>query len=223
MTATRARRSTAARTARDYRRYHVSWLITFLPALVLPLWGWTRLHELYRYEGLGVMELAGLLTVPVAVLALLYFLPAFVRAGCCPRDWRKRHRQRLTARGIPRSAQRSSYISDGLRRVVFFADRYRCVACRARLHDPGVPHLEWDHTMPWSLGGLTTLFNGMTLCPDCNRIKSNYWRYRRSGHAVYVPFSGWVNEAAAEAILAAELRHRWNVIRLLRAAFALGW
>ena len=82
-------------------------------------------------------------------------------------------------------------------------------------------HLEIDHTMPWSLGGLTTLFNCMALCPVCNKIKSNYWRYK-SGNRVYVPFKGWANEREAAAILRAELRHRWNPLRLVRAAWALG-
>lgn len=201
--------------ARRRSSYHLGWAFTFLPALILPLWGWADLREPLRYEGLGIMAAASLLIVPVAVLVLLYFVPAFLRAGCVRRDWRKRYRQRHG-----RAGARSAYIRAALKRVVFFADRYRCASCHMTWAQAG--HLEIDHVMPWSLGGLTTLFNCMALCPRCNKIKSNYWRYR-SGHRVYVPFEGWANETAAAEILRRELRHRWNLFRLLRAAFALGF
>jgi 5-methylcytosine-specific restriction endonuclease McrA len=119
-----------------------------------------------------------------------------------------------------RQNARSAYIRKGLKYVVFFADRWRCAACKISWAEAG--HLEIDHVLPWSLGGLTTLFNCMALCPRCNKIKSNFWRYRRSHRTVYVPFPGAGNPSAAEAILRAELRHRWNLFRLLRAAWALG-
>jgi hypothetical protein len=215
MTAVR-RRSTASRQYRRYRSYHVSHVVTFGPALALPLWGWHDLHEPFRWAGLGAMAAAGLFVIPALLLAGLYFLPALLRAGCVPRDWRKRYRKRR-----PREEQRSARISAGLRRVVLAADRNRCVSCRARLM-VHADHLEVDHTMPWSLGGLTTLFNCRALCKPCNLTKSNYWRYRRSGRAVYVPWDGWANEKQAEVILAAERRSQWNPLRLLRAAWALG-
>jgi hypothetical protein len=203
--------------------------VTFAPGGAAALGGWEYLHRplavpgahaaLWHAAGLGVFLAAGLVIWPVLIVTLLYLVPK-VPAGLVPRDWRKRYRKRLIEQGVPRSAQRSSYISARLKRVTFAADRHRCVACRVRLRY--VDHMEWDHIGPWSLGYLTTLFNGMTLCPACNKTKSNYWRYRRSGRAVYVPFDGWVNEAKAAAILRLELRHRWNVLRWVRAAWALG-
>jgi hypothetical protein len=196
----------------------VSRAVTFGPALAAAAGGWAYLGQPLHWAGLAAMMLAGLLVIPSLVVMALFFVPAALR-GAVPADWRKRHRQRLMAQGIPRGAQRSSYISKRLKHVTFAADRHRCVACGSRLRS--VDHMEWDHVKPWSLGGLTTLSNGMTLCPACNKIKSNYWRFRGSGHRVYVPFEGWANEAAAAEILAAELRHRWNPLRLTRAAWAL--
>ena len=215
-TAARRRPVSASRAVRRYRSYHVSRVVTFAPALALPLWGWDDLHEPFRWEGLGAMTIVSLLVVPAVMVSLLYFLPAAVRGGLVPRDWRKRHRKRR-----PRGEQRSARLSAALKRVVIAADRRRCVGCHARLlvH---VDHLEIDHVMPWSLGGLTTLFNCRALCKRCNLVKSNFWRYRRSGRAVYVPWEGFANAAQAEAILRAERCGQWNPLRLLRAAWALG-
>jgi hypothetical protein len=203
-------------------RYAVSHLVTFGPALGLPLWGWDylglqHLRQPYEWVTLGLMVLAALLVIPAAIVALLFFAPK-IPAGCVPRDWRKRYRKRLIARGTPRGSQHSSYISKPLRRVVLAAGRNRCAACPTRIWEG---FCEMDHIMPWSLGGLTTLFNLMALCPRCNQTKSNFWRFR-AGNTVYVPRPGFSNQALADEILGKERRARWNPLRLLRAAWALG-
>lgn len=203
-------------------RYAVSHLVTFGPALGLPAWGWDYLgweHLAHPYEWvmLGIMVLAGLLVLPALAVILLFFVPK-IPAGLVPRDWRKRYRKRLIERGVPRGSQRSAYISKPLRRVVIAASRYRCAACRTRI---GPGFCEIDHIGPWSLGFLTTLFNLMALCPPCNQTKSNVWRFR-SGNTVYVPRPGYDNKEHALEILRYERRARWNPLRLVRAAWALG-
>jgi hypothetical protein len=74
--------------------------------------------------------------------------------------------------------------------------------------------------MPWSRGGLTSLWNCSVLCALHNRIKSDYWVYR-SGRACYRPWDGHANEALAADILAAERRARINLLRWLAAAWLL--
>lgn len=224
MSTTVRRRGTTRRPARiNPGRYAVSHLVTFGPALGFPVWGWDylglaqRLVHPYEWIVLGVMIIGGLLVIPAAVVVLLFFVPK-IPAGLVPRDWRKMHRRRLIERGVPRASQRSSYISKALRRVVMAAGRYKCAACRTRI---GPGYCEIDHVMPWSLGGLTTLFNLMALCPRCNQTKSNVWRFP-SGSVVYVPRPGYNNKDLALEILYFERRARWNPIRLMLAAWALG-
>lgn len=104
-----------------------------------------------------------------------------------------------------------------LRRAVYAADRYRCVYCGSQLK------IQLDHVIPWSFGGLTTLWNLVTLCGSCNRIKSNYWKsdtgkvYYRS---FYSPARRLPGTAVGMAgmILARELRARRNPARWVRAA-----
>lgn len=98
-----------------------------------------------------------------------------------------------------------------LLRATYAADRYRCVYCGKR---PPAVTLQWDHIIPWDFGGLTSLWNGATLCKTCNGIKSNYWKsdsgkiyYGRWGH----------NMGLAGEILRAELRARHNPLRWVRA------
>jgi hypothetical protein len=123
-------------------------------------------------------------------------------------------------RGADRSAQRSSYIPRHLRLAVLAADRNRCCFCGT------TEGLAIDHIFPWSLGGLTVMWNLAVLCKYHNTVKSNYWRFR-SGHHVYVPFKSPAgmnvnNKPLAAEILAFELRHRWNPGRWIRAGWALG-
>lgn len=101
-----------------------------------------------------------------------------------------------------------------LRRVVLAADRHACCYCKSS------QQLQVDHVFPWSLGGRTTVWNCMTLCGPCNRVKSNYWVHR-SGRVTYTPWEGhrWPERAAR--ILQCELENRKSPIRLIRAAIAL--
>lgn len=202
-----------ARPRRRRPREAVSQVVTFGPAVALPAWGWTRLQEPLHLIGLGVMLVTGIALIP-AVIVLVIFLAPRSGPALVPRKWRKRYRKRLIDRGITRSQQRSSRPSDFLRRVVFAADRNRCAYCRRHVHGPD---RQVDHYLPWSQGGLTTVWNTMTLCRACNLTKSNYWR-----GVFYRPVEGYDDIGLAAAILAAERRHRYNPLRLTRAAWALG-
>jgi len=126
-----------------------------------------------------------------------------------PRRCRVWYRARYT-----RESQRSARIGARLRRRVLAADRHRCVSCHRR------DELQIEHVMPWSLGGLSWWWNLVTLCGDCNRVKSNYWRFR-DGYVVYRAFEGYGVPGRAAAILARERRARRNPLRWLRAAWAI--
>lgn len=199
--------------ARRRSRLAVSRVFTFGPALSVPAWGWITLHEPLHLIGLGIMAVLGVMIIP-AVIVLVIFLVPHRGAALVPRGWRKRYRNHLKNRGIPREQQRSACIPVFLRRVTFAADRYRCTYCRKRYDQR---YLQVDHYCPWSQGGPTTAWNVMTLCAGCNRVKSNYWP-----GGFYRPFDGAGNIGLAAAILAAERRHRYNPLRLTRAAWALG-
>jgi HNH endonuclease len=219
------------RKRRTYRKPATRGMI-FLPALALPVWGWMALHiaaSAIGFAVLGVMVLLSLMIVP-ALLLCLFFLPT-AWTGIIPRSWRQEHRKRHG-----RENCRSSYIPKFLRHLVFAADGWRCVACGSR------EKLQVDHFFPWSLGGLTVLFNLVTLCGRCNRIKSNYWMFRRSGRVVYRAFDdaqeladvAYTQAAAslgtmirsraidqAAGILADERAVRWLPTRAIRAAWHL--
>jgi HNH endonuclease len=106
------------------------------------------------------------------------------------------------------------HISDRLRRIVYAADRHACSYCKSS------QGLQLDHLRPWSFGGRTSFWNFMTLCRDCNLVKSNYWQ-ARDGRAYYRPFAGHGDIVTAAQILAFERRHRLNLFRLIRASMAL--
>lgn len=136
--------------------------------------------------------------VPLVMIGLAESPGALVPSG-----WRASWRY-----GRPRPA-----IHAWLRRLVYAADRHRCVYCG------NGGQLQLDHVHPWSYGGRTSLWNLMTLCGPCNRVKSNYWVNKRGAH--YRPFEGHGNIIAAAAILRAEKRRRWSPARMLRAAAEL--
>jgi 5-methylcytosine-specific restriction protein A len=168
----------------------------------LIVWLWAG--EPLPWYWLAADVAAGLAIYPLALIGV-YCLPA-VAAAAVPRTWRCWWRHRHDRPAIPQR----------LRRAVYAADRYACVYCGAD-HD-----LQLDHVRPWASGGLSSLFNLVTLCGTCNRVKSNYWVYP-SGLVVYRPLAGnglaAVRQAAA--ILSAERRARWNPARWARAAWAL--
>lgn len=156
-----------------------------------------------------------------AELATFVLLPLLLALACCAPG--------VAGLAVPRRCRmwwrdlhygRRPHISVRLRRLVYRADRYRCVYCRA------ADDLQLDHVRPWAAGGLTALFNLVTLCGPCNRVKSNYWRYR-SG---YVMYRGWPQTAAlsrsqqlaaAASILAVERRARMSPLRWLLIAWSI--
>ena len=180
-----------------------------LPGMALAGYGWAQVREPGRWAGLGVALALGLAVWPVLVLAVVFGLPALAQLAI-PRSWRRKYRHRYE-----RNTQKSARIPKWLRAVVLAMDRHRCAHCGIRAA------LQIDHIMPWSLGGMTSLWNLAALCRDCNLAKSNYWRYR-DGYVVYRAWEGCDVPARAAAILATEKRARWNLARWWRAAWALG-
>jgi 5-methylcytosine-specific restriction endonuclease McrA len=223
---------------------HVSRAAVFGPALAAPLGGWLYLREppdvtwphaaWWHLAGLAVFILAGLMTWPLLVLSVLFLAPEAVRGGLFPRRFRARYRQKHGRQYIGRDGRvheaDSSKISARLRRIVFFADRYRCSACKARAgdwrRDPDgrevrVTHMEIDHFIPWIGGGSTSLQNCFTLCNVCNNVKSCYQK-AHDGYEYYNRARRSAkNLAQARWITHRERIHRFNLSRWLRAAWAI--
>lgn len=219
-----------ARRRRQYRSYHLARSATFGPGALAPLGGWLYLGEPYHWAGLAVMAAAGLFIIPVAVLWILFCLPAVLMGGLVPRSWRISHR-----RNHGREHCKSAVITAGLDRVVRAMDRNRCLYCGItawelaalppRLGKDGRLYkrcLHVDHRKPWIAGFLTVLPNLGLLCDEHNEIKSCYYR-ERNGYVWY--HSG--SRTAARVAMAAGITQaiRWrarNPLRLWRAAWALG-
>lgn len=152
--------------------------------------------------------LALVVAVPVSALSS----PSGLLPLCFPRRWRHSYRQRRA-----RGRQRSARISKRLRDMVLRADRRRCCYCGRR------DQLQVDHIIPWSLGGLTCLWNCAVLCGSCNKTKSNYWK-SDTGRVYYRPWGGYGSKGRAALILAAERQARRSPWRWLRAYGMLpGW
>lgn len=176
------------------------------------LGGWLWLHQPLHWIGFTVAVSLGILASVVlpAVVVSARSLPL----ALIPVQWRIRHRRRREERGLGRPA-----IPRYLYRATRAADRNRCLYCwhTGILTTEG---LQWDHVRPWASGGLTVLWNGATLCAGHNRVKSNYWA-DRDGYVHYRSFTDADDKALAAAILAVELRARWNPARWVRAGFSL--
>lgn len=132
------------------------------------------------------------------------------------RNWRKHGfpwplRWVLGIKGRP-------HIPDRLRRWVYRADRFACIFCGATWD------LEMEHVRPFSRGGLSSLWNFITLCAHCNEVKSDFWRYRRAhgrrSRAYYRGFEGSESAQQAEAILEAGRRAQRSLARLARLMIA---
>jgi hypothetical protein len=167
--------------------------------------GWVYLREpLHAYGLAGMLApgmVAGVLAPGLALSA--ESLPLLLIPDRARIWWRRGrdHRPPIAAR---------------LRRACYAADRYRCCYCGS-YEQPQV-----DHVKPWSRGGLSAMWNVMTLCGPCNRVKSNYW-VARDGFRFYRPWQGAGNEGEAARILAFEMRHRWSPGRWIRAGWSLGF
>lgn len=200
---------------------------TGLPALslapplgMLVLWG--TLHEPLRAGGLLVLLTLGMLiglTFPALLVSLdkvpMLLIPPRVIA---------RHRTKLIGGSlwsapVPRERQRSQDIPARVHRAVLRADRYRCVRC-GYLGGQVRGDLHVDHIRPWAGGGLTAIWNLMTLCSECNLAKCNYWKDRDG----YIHYRYGLNSPLlprAAAILACEKRQRFNPARWVRAGYDL--
>ena len=168
-------------------------------AIVLIAWG--ALGDpggLAAYPLVAVVQVAGTVMTP-ALLLMARQLPLLLVPASLLAWWRRGREDRPA-------------IPARLRRAVYAADRHRCCYCGS----PDFPQL--DHVRPWSLGGLTSLWNMVTLCGKCNKVKSNYWPERPRA---YRPFAGHDNPREAMDILRAELWRRRNPLRWLRASLAL--
>ena len=198
---------------------------------VLP---WARFHEPGHLYGLLACALLALAVLPTVLLLVAFGVP-YLTSGLIPREWRANFRgwrAHRSWRPIPRSKQRSSCIPKWLSYAVKAADRWQCQGVVAVIGDNRkvigyerccrTEHLQIDHVIPWSLGGLTALLNLITLCDVCNRTKSNYFE-RRNGTVCYNPFPGLNRQHLAAAILQSERRVRVNPLRWTRAAHSLGW
>jgi len=65
------------------------------------------------------------------------------------------------------SFAQSRYISETTKKVVFARDSGVCQCCDSS------ENLEYDHIMPYSCGGDSSVSNIQLLCRKCNRSKSN--------------------------------------------------
>ena len=82
---------------------------------------------------------------------------------------RKRERQLGTAHALMRAEEAGQAVRPPvaieIRRAVFERDGGRCVECGGNFD------LQYDHVIPFSMGGATTIANLQLLCADCNRSK----------------------------------------------------
>ena len=177
---------------------------------MIGLIGWAELGTPFHWAGALIFISMALLGIPLLLMILVFGVPTLV-SSLWPRRWRKWYRDQR-----PREEQRSSYIPEWLRRAVLAADRYACIYCGSQIK----PQI--DHRVPWSIGGLTALWNLMVLCAAHNRVKSNYW-VSPHGKAYYRPWKDAADQALAADILRVERWRRLNPIRWLRAARSLGW
>lgn len=231
-TAIRYRRPVARRQPRRrrrYRSYRLSRRLTFGTGLAAPFAGWLYLGEPYHWAGLAAMAAAGTVTVPLFLLWVLFILPAVLIGGPF-RQLRIRHRLHHD-----RAQCKSAVITAGLRRVILAADRNRCLYCgitaaqlAALPPRPGKDGrlykrtIHVDHGMPWRAGGRTTVLNLTALCDEHNEIKLNWWR-EKNGYIWYRPENRTPETLRmAEIITMTVRRRRWNLLRLLRIAWAMG-
>jgi 5-methylcytosine-specific restriction endonuclease McrA len=184
----------------------------------------------------GQLDGALALALFAAALALaLRFAVIFtghpMAAALVPAHYRRAHRthRERPTRRHPHGRGRKA-LPAHLRRRCYAGDRYRCVACgrhAAELAPLGRGFgLQVDHLVPYAAGGLASLWNTVTLCGRCNRIKSNY-NVSADGYVHYrnkfedlahVEHSELIDAAAW--ILEQELAARRSPLRWARCALA---
>jgi hypothetical protein len=180
-----------------------------LPA-ALACWGWIAAGEADGVKGLGVAAGVALLFWPLVVAFVTFGAGPLALACVTTADMRAAHRHR---RGGARP-----HIPVLLQRAILAVGRHRCLYCRE------TRDLQLDHIFPFSRGGLTCLWNMVPLCAYHNRVKSDYWRYKRRGgrsRGYYRPWEGADDEGLAGAILDVELAWRRNPLRWLAASWRL--
>lgn len=187
---------------------------TSLAAPVLALAGWSDMHEPFKGEGLLALlvlgAIAGLMTPAILVSlgdAPKLLVPARWRASY---RYKRKHEDHWYLSQQTREEQKSGKVPLYLWRTVLYIDRYQCVWCHA------TEDLDVDHIWPWMAGGLSVLWNLMTLCSKCNTLKLDYCPAKW-----YRPRCSPKNRAEAREILRCERWHRWNPARWVRAGFAL--
>jgi uncharacterized protein (UPF0248 family) len=67
----------------------------------------------------------------------------------------------------PQSDAASRHIPHGVRQMVWQRDQGKCVQCSA------IEYLEFDHIIPFSKGGASTVNNVQLLCRRCNLAKGS--------------------------------------------------
>ena len=77
---------------------------------------------------------------------------------------------RINKDGIKHTTKREP--SARLKVQVLMRDGNRCRLCGVECND-GLHNIHFDHIIPWSKGGETTLENLQVLCSDCNLAKGN--------------------------------------------------
>ena len=77
---------------------------------------------------------------------------------------------RINKDGIKHTTKRKP--SARLKVQVLMRDGNRCRLCGVECND-GLHNIHFDHIIPWSKGGETTLDNLQVLCSDCNLAKGN--------------------------------------------------
>lgn len=84
------------------------------------------------------------------------------------RELRKAAIEELTKEGVIEAPKHREPIPQEIKDIVWNRDGGRCVICGSR------ENLEFDHIIPFSKGGATTVRNLQLLCQECNRKKSNH-------------------------------------------------
>lgn len=157
------------------------WVLIGLSLLPLILAGYSA-----TYGDSGVftffLALAGELAIGVSTfiiipvifgLSRLYdraFNAEKVRMDAASDTWEREYREALNA-ALKSSYQaeesRSRYIPSSVKQAVWQRDGGRCVDCSSQ------SDLEYDHDIPFSLGGSNGVENIRLLCRSCNQRKSN--------------------------------------------------